>query len=635
MCLLIAMAIAAVTRLGWLGLVQFEYDESWALTVASSIAHGQSFPLVGIGSSLDIPNAPFFVYLMALPELVSRDPALATGLIGLLSTTAVAATYGFARSLFGPIAAAAAALLYAVSPWGIVYSRKIWGQDALPIFVTLGFWALFASLLHGQRSLIAPGVVLLTLATQLHPTAYFLAVPAAVLVTSAVVDSRQTWRTVHWLGVGLIAAAAIEAPFIVWQAQNGWPFLDAVRRLARDPGQLDLSALRSAGSAVAGSGYPLFAQVTNLWAPGAFVEGALLLGGISVLGLRSLRSGPAAPRLAAFALLAWLAVPVLAQTHHSVPIYPHYFIVLYPAAYIVMGVAVEALEIGSRGLGASRWLAVGVVALPVVLGIAAFGEYVVALGAGATRPDFGVPLARQEALFDAANDLANGGPVYFGAHDPLAPTLGYLGDGRWRIFDDRLGLRLPASDRVSVLVIDDPTSTAGKLAGRLLGAERATTLTLADHSRVTLYRLAPEIAEAAPGYRALDVAFENGMTLSGYRVARDPAGQKLLIDLHWRFAGLPPAKSPTVFNHLVDQRGETVAGVDGLAYDPTDWRPGEVGLDEFDLSWPTAPGPYRLQVGLYDYPSMQRFRILRPADGAPVDSVDLGTVNLANGKAAF
>ncbi|HVC32309.1 MAG TPA: glycosyltransferase family 39 protein [Chloroflexota bacterium] len=631
--LVAAVAITAVTRLGWLGLIEFENDEAWALTVASEIARGQAYPLVGIGSSLGIPNAPFFVYLMALPGLVGRNPALATGLIGLLGTAAVAATYGFASTLFDQVTAVSAALLYAVSPWGIVYSRKVWGQDALPLFVTLGFWALFASLLTGRCRLIAPGVVLLTLATQLHPTAFFLAAPAFVLVVGAIAQGwPRSWRSIRWLGLGLIGAAIVESPFLVWQTRHGWPLLDAVRHLARDPGRFDLTAARAAGSAIAGSGYPALAQVSNLWLPAGLVEVGLFLGGVALVVWRMVQPGPTAPRLGALSLLVWLAAPVLAQIHHSVPIYPHYFIVLYPACFVVMGVAVSALwGLGRRyDVPIFRGLAVVAVAAPVAFGIVAFQNYLGALQRGAVRPDFGVPLARQEALLDAADQLAGGGPVFFGAHDSLAPTLDYLGDGRWRIFDDQHGLRLPSSDHVSALGFSEPASLGGRLAARWFGAERAKTLTLTTWSQVALYRLAPGDVEADPGYHVLDVAFDNGMTLTGYRLASDSARQRLLIDLHWRFTGVPAARPPTVFNHLVGPRGETVAGIDGLAYDPADWRAGETGLDEFDLAWPSAPGPYHLQVGLYDYPSMRRYDVVSPAAGDAVDSIDLGPVGLTS-----
>ncbi|MGH2459258.1 MAG: ArnT family glycosyltransferase, partial [Chloroflexota bacterium] len=343
-CLGIALVFAAITRLGWPGLVQFEYDESWALSVASSIARGQALPLVGIGSSLNVPNAPFFVYLMALPELLGRDPSTATAFVGLLGAGAVAATYGFARSLFDPIAAGAAAILYAVSPWGIIYSRKVWEQDTLPIFVTLGFWALFTSLLRGKPRLLAPGVVLLALATQLHPTAFFLAVPAAVLVIGSVIlDRARSASIARWLAIGLLVALVTEAPFIVWQAGHGWPTIAALGHAGGDHGQFDLTAFRLAASAVAGNGYPLQAQAANPWKLASLIEAGLLVLGSAALGAQALRSGRGAPRAAALAILAWLATPILAQIHHGVPLYPHYFIVLYPAAFVVMGVGVATL----------------------------------------------------------------------------------------------------------------------------------------------------------------------------------------------------------------------------------------------------------------------------------------------------
>ncbi|MGH2458235.1 MAG: hypothetical protein ACRDIY_05140 [Chloroflexota bacterium] len=273
-------------------------------------------------------------------------------------------------------------------------------------------------------------------------------------------------------------------------------------------------------------------------------------------------------------------------------------------------------------------LAVVAVVVPFILGSVAFGDYVLALERGAPLPDFGVPLGQQKTFFVTADRLAQGGTVEFASHGALSPTLGYLSDDRWQIFDDRQGLRLPNADRASILAIDDPTSAAGQLAGRWLESEQVASLTLTLRTTVSLYRVGPGGAETAPGYRALDARFANGLTLGGFRVASDPVARKVRVDLHWRFDGLPPTKSPTVFNHLVGPGGETVSGTDGLAFQAPGWRDGEVFLDEFDLGWPTAPGPYRLQVGLYDYPSMRRFPLLRPAGGAPSDWIDLGPVSL-------
>jgi hypothetical protein len=704
--LVATVVLGAFTRLGWLGAVEFQNDESWALTAASSIARGQGLPPVGIGSSLDVPNAPLFVYLMALPELISRDPAVATALIGLLGVAAVAATFGLAAYLFDPVAGASAALLYAVSPWGIIYSRKIWGQDALPLFVTLGFWALFAGLLSGRRFWIAPGVLLLALATQLHPTAFFLSVPALVLVAGCLaLDWPWIGRTLCWLALGLGAGIAAEAPFLIWQARNQWPILRAAGILAGGPATVDLATVRLAASVVAGNGYPTLAEVDNPWRPAGYVVAALFIVGIGAisagvlrvadvgeslehertsgrprlppavlpwrfntrtsgpssmgpshpsplpgggvtgrsLGLNASLVGPAPSRthwqITGVVLLAWLAAPVLLQIRHSVPLFPHYFIVLYPAPFLVMGAAVAAFwrwsRVPSAGFVAPnprhhlmRGIIVAAVALPVVLGLAAFRDYVAAVDRGDVRPSSGVPLDRQKALFAEIDGLAEGGAVDFGSHDSLAATMAYFSDGHWRIYDDRDGLLVPMSDRPSVVAIADPSSHAGSLAARWLGAGRLATLQPTYWSSVAIYRVRPGGAEEDAGYHALSVTFDDGMTLAGYRVASDPAQRQLLIDLHWRADRTPSPKPPTVFNHLLGPSGDTVARVDGLAYDRVDWNVGDVLLDEFVMPWPAAAGPYQLEVGLYDYPSIHRFQIIAPAPGTSADAVVLGPVTL-------
>jgi 4-amino-4-deoxy-L-arabinose transferase-like glycosyltransferase len=616
--LVLALLIAGVTRLGWLGLVEFQYDESWALGVASTIARGQALPLVGIGSSLGIPNAPFFVYLMAIPELIGRDPRIATGFIGLLGVAAVAATYGLASCLFDRVTATVAALIYAVSPWGIIYSRKVWGQDGLPLFVTLGLGALFLSLKSGRRWPIAPGLLALTLASQLHPTAFFLVVPAAILVFGCLaVDWPHLGRTLRPLAVWVLGTAVVEAPFLFWQSENGWPLADAVSHLARDAGTFDLQAVAAAVDALVGDGYATAVVVFDDWGLMFDILVGLLLGGSAIVTQRLIR-GNRTEKFTLLAIIGWLLAPIVLQLRHTVPIYQHYFIVLYPVGFIVMGLAVSWFGQVSRGYVGKA----AVVAL-VVVGLISFGQYVDALDRGAVHPDFGVPLGRQIALVDAANRLAAGGPVYVGTHDSLAPTLAYLSDDRWRIFDDRRGVRLPDVGTPSVLIISDSTSSGGALATRWFAGEHPVTTQLTETTAVVTYLLAPTVAESSPDYHALNLAFDNGMTLVGYRILPDSGARLVRVDLHWRFAGLPPAKPPNVFAHLIAADGQQVPGRDGPAYDPKDWRTNELDLVEIDFAWPPAPGTYSVEVGLYDFPSLKRFQVANPGPGEPADSVRL------------
>jgi hypothetical protein len=480
-------------------------------------------------------------------------------------------------------------------------------------------FALFVAYHDRRRLLIVPGVVSVTVATQLHPTGFELLVPTAILIGACLVEDRaRLSRTLRPLGVGIAGAALLESPFIIWQFRNGWPLLDATGHLASDPAMLDVSALHFATSAAVGNGYPLLALVGDSWGPARWIELLLMLGGLGILGANAATTTKSVARIEALALAGWLAVPILAQLRHSVPVFPHYFIVLFPAPFLLMGMAVSAiLNFGkaSRYDGlAPRPLAIGTkavaalfVAVPVGLGIVSFAEYVRALDGGRARPEFGVSLAEQRQLLAAGTDGGRLAPISFGSHDNLAPALAYLGDGQVRTFDDRIGLLLPSGARPSAVVESDAPSAAGLLLRRL-NPNPFEALRLPWGGSELVFRLPGGGAAPAAGFQLLGAAFDDGITIESYRILGE-TGQNIVVDLVLGLRGLSPPLTPMAFNHLVDPRGETVSQFDGPAYPSLGWLDGDACLSEFTLPPPVAPGPYRLELGLYDYPSLQRHHV--------------------------
>ena len=89
----VALAAAAITRLTYLDLAEFKDDESRALGIGAAFLAGKLIPLIGIPSSVGINNPPAFEYLLTIPLLLTRNPAVATGFIGLLGVGAVFFTY--------------------------------------------------------------------------------------------------------------------------------------------------------------------------------------------------------------------------------------------------------------------------------------------------------------------------------------------------------------------------------------------------------------------------------------------------------------------------------------------------------------------------------------------------------------
>ena len=98
---------------------------------------------------------------------LSSSPIVATAFIALLNVVAVALCYGLSRKMFAPLgerawlAALIAALLFAVAPWAVIHSRKVWAQDLLPFFVMLYVWFGYRAFVQRKAwSLIGHGVAL-------------------------------------------------------------------------------------------------------------------------------------------------------------------------------------------------------------------------------------------------------------------------------------------------------------------------------------------------------------------------------------------------------------------------------------------------------------------------------------------
>jgi hypothetical protein len=107
--------------------------------------------------------------------------------------------------------------------------------------------------------------------------------------------------------------------------------------------------------------------------------------------------------------------------------------------------------------------------------------------------------------------------------------------------------------------------------------------------------------------RTLDASFGDQVLLKGYGLSTDrpEPGQKITLDLYWQ--AVRPERNYTVFAHVVGLDNQGLTQVDGQPllglYDmTTHWPRDRVVTDTRKLALPadTAPGRYRLEVGLYD-----------------------------------
>jgi hypothetical protein len=241
-----------------------------------------------------------------------------------------------------------ATVLFAAAPWAVIHARKIWAQDLLPPFVILWAWTGWLAFIQRRpRALIAHALALAA-CIHLHYSALWL-IP--VTLAWAIAFARR----IQWKPALIAAAvfAATFAPFVIADAARGGPNLSRIVDIVRQPAAIDDQALRLAWLMVTGQ------EIHSLAGPQEFqnylasvpggeagfglttVVGLLVAAGVVVALVDVIRATRQrsfdARSAAAFMLLTWLVLPVLLQSRHSLPIFPHYFIILFPAPFVLIG----------------------------------------------------------------------------------------------------------------------------------------------------------------------------------------------------------------------------------------------------------------------------------------------------------
>ena len=210
------LILAVALRMGAPGIAEFRRDEANLSVRALNFVHGQeSFPLLGIDSSVGIRNGPVTIWLLAIPYLFTSDPTIATQFIGLLNVISVLGVYWIARRYYGPLAAVVAGLLFAVSPWSIIYSRRIWNPDMLAIFIMLTLATGFLGFLEGKKWAQLVHLPLLALTGQIHYGTFMLIPITAYLIW---VGRR---RLTQAFALSIVLALLTFAPYVIGSIQSG------------------------------------------------------------------------------------------------------------------------------------------------------------------------------------------------------------------------------------------------------------------------------------------------------------------------------------------------------------------------------------------------------------------------------
>src|SRR5215510_9851060 len=203
---LVFLITGSLLRLIWPSDMEWKADEIWMFENSRAVVTGAAWPLLGMPSSVGIPNPGMSIWLFILIAHLAKTPIAMVIVVQILNVLALWGLYGFVLLqipeekrepwLWGLV-------LVSVSSLPILFSRKIWAQDLLPPFsllVLIGHWcrkSAWGSFLWGLAG---------SLIGQVHMSGFFLAFS---VWGWTLVRDRKSARWVWWLIGSLIGAIGL------------------------------------------------------------------------------------------------------------------------------------------------------------------------------------------------------------------------------------------------------------------------------------------------------------------------------------------------------------------------------------------------------------------------------------------
>jgi len=645
------LAIAAYLRLWGLEHAPTGGDQAVLLNIALRWVTQDKFPLAGNKSSIGLMNPPLLEYLLAIPLFLRRDMVWVARFVALVNLASVAMTYFILRVTLGLRVALLATLLYAVNPWSVYYARLIWNPTMVPLFSTLLLGSLLFAFTGRRKSLhLALAFLWLAGAIQLHLASVAL-IPAVGLLFW-VVRHKLALRP---LLVGALLFLLTFLPFLIYEVETGFIDLADFRQATSGTVNVNLApvaiALELAGEKgiwhTMGAAWSqwkaavAWGQVLGALTPWLLLAGLVVSGGWLLRRREEFRRRQFAPRTVGLIVAVTLfAVPLFFYVRHTAYLQNYYFLYLYPVPFIFMALPADVALTWAGALSRNRRrFFLPLAWLPVVLVVALAGWQFHLNHAGLRLLAENVLGKRQvwhvQRVIDTFADWNRRHPdcdlfIASDGYHAESSVLGQVGEflAPRSVRYVRLGggVIIPRTCGLYLVASDDPAHRAWYETQAALLPEQTIHL---PHDAWYFYEMAPSARDAlVETLEAFSVLgrWEDGVQLRRFVLNGDYESDSVLrLAQTWEVHDTPPKKRDHFFNHLLDESGSLVAQADGPGVFSRYWQPGEFFVTWFEIALPADldPGIYRLAIGLYDWPSLERSLLTDGRDHLPLTSIEI------------
>ncbi len=323
--------------------------------------------LIGPGTSIgNMYLGPLYYYLIAPSLFIANySPVGPAFFVAFLGVITIALVWWVGREWFGSWAGLISALLYAISPTVIIYSRSSWNPNIMPFFALATIWSIWKFWQEEKFKWLTVVGVSMAFVLQSHYLGLLLIPVVSIFWFLSLVKAKKQKKSyILYTLCSILIFSFLMSPLVIFDARHGWRNFEAIKKFFLER-QATVSARpwnalpkiiplleKSSTSLLSGRN-----EIIGKWVSVVVVFSGLILAGKSRLKITQKEHR-------AFALLfIWLGFALFGLGLYKQEIYEHYFGFFFPAPFILIaGILTQLLEKAKiRG----RWL-VGTAVLVLV-----------------------------------------------------------------------------------------------------------------------------------------------------------------------------------------------------------------------------------------------------------------------------
>lgn len=297
--------------------------------------------LVFIGPQTSVGNmylGPLYYYMMAPALLLSGlNPVGPAVMVALLGTLTIWFTWYVGRHWFSPAAGLLAALLYAVSPVAIIYSRASWNPNPMPFFSLLCLWGIY-KVWHSKKYFWLPIVGLsFAFALQMHYLGLLL-IPVlgffwflSLISINRAKDLKSKKSFLRFSLLGFLSFFLLMSPLLLFDLKHQGMNFHAFQAFFTDrQTTVNLNPARSDRflPVILMTVSDMVLARQTIFAP----FGSILIFLLSIIVFIKSKW-----RTALKLLFVWLGLAILGLSVYKQHVYIHYLGFIYPAIYLLLG----------------------------------------------------------------------------------------------------------------------------------------------------------------------------------------------------------------------------------------------------------------------------------------------------------